>query len=120
MSKSEEHWNLSFGKTDCRFVLLLNGNLCPVKTRLALFFEATLEYLMANGYDLNWDCIWFTRMKKYNIPGMSRQVRYGRLRYHYMATAKVWVFDTTAGVFFAPQREPSWHIKKLGICIYGG
>ena len=51
------------------------------------------EYLVANGYDIKWDCIWFYEKDKYNIPGMSRQVQYGRMRYlEYMATAKIWVF----------------------------
>lgn len=36
---------------------------------------------MANGYDIKWDCIWFYEKDKYNIPGMSRQVQYGRMRY---------------------------------------
>ena len=64
-------------------------NLCPVKQN-RIVFDSSLgksysgnpkhiyEYLMANGYDLNWDCIWFYENEKYNIPGMSRQVRYGR------------------------------------------
>ncbi len=54
---------------------------------------------------------------------MSRQVRYGRLRYlYYMATAKVWVFDTKAAGFFCcaargpiifrhgtERRSKNWH-----------
>ena len=92
-------------------------NLCPVKQN-RIVFDSSLgksysgnpkhiyEYLMANGYDLNWDCIWFYENEKYNIPGMSRQVRYGRLRYlYYMATAKVWVFDT---------RQPEFLLRRKG------
>ena len=64
------------------------------------------EYLVANGYDTKWDCIWFYETEKYNIPGMSRQVQYGRMRYlYYMATAKVWVFDT---------RQPEWLVRRRG------
>lgn len=55
-------------------------NLCPVKQN-RIVFDSSLgksysgnpkhiyEYLMANGYDLNWDCIWFYENEKYNIPG---------------------------------------------------
>ncbi|MCH5252188.1 MAG: CDP-glycerol glycerophosphotransferase family protein [Lachnospiraceae bacterium] len=64
------------------------------------------EYLVANGYDTKWDCIWFFEKEKYSIPGMSRQVRYGRMRYlYYMVTAKVWVFDT---------RQPEWLVRRKG------
>ena len=56
-------------------------NLCPVKQN-RIVFDSSLgksysgnpkhiyEYLMANGYDLNWDCIWFYENEKYNIPGV--------------------------------------------------
>ena len=109
-------------------------NLCPVKQN-RIVFDSSLgksysgnpkhiyEYLMANGYDLNWDCIWFYENEKYNIPGMSRQVRYGRLRYlYYMATAKVWVFDTRQPEFLLRRKGTyyiqTWHgtpLKKLAL-----
>lgn len=81
------------------------------------------EYLMANGFDLTWDCIWFYENEKYNIPGMSRQVRYGRLRYlYYMATAKVWVFDSRQPEFLVRRKGThyiqTWHgtpLKKLAL-----
>ncbi len=81
------------------------------------------EYLMANGYDMNWDCIWFYENEKYNIPGMSRQVQYGRLRYlYYMATAKIWVFDTRQPEFLVRRKGTyyiqTWHgtpLKKLAL-----
>lgn len=109
-------------------------NLCPVKQN-RIVFDSSLgksysgnpkhiyEYLMANGYDLNWDCIWFYENEKYNIPGMSRQVRYGRMRYlYYMATAKVWVFDTRQPEFLLRRKGTyyiqTWHgtpLKKLAL-----
>lgn len=81
------------------------------------------EYLMANGYDLIWDCIWFYENERYNIPGMSRQVRYGRLRYiYYMATAKVWVFDSRQPEFLVRRKGTyyiqTWHgtpLKRLAL-----
>lgn len=81
------------------------------------------EYLMANGYDLVWDCIWFYENEIYNIPGMSRQVRYGRLRYlYYMATAKIWVFDSRQPEFLIRRKGTyyiqTWHgtpLKKLAL-----
>lgn len=81
------------------------------------------ECIMANGYDMKWDCIWFYENEKYNIPGMSRQVRYGRLRYlYYMATAKVWVFDSRQPEFLVRRRGTyyiqTWHgtpLKKLAL-----
>lgn len=81
------------------------------------------ECLMANGYDMKWDCIWFYENDKYNIPGMSRQVRYGRLRYlYYMATAKVWVFDSRQPEFLIRRKGTyyiqTWHgtpLKKLAL-----
>ena len=109
-------------------------NLCPVKQN-RIVFDSSLgksysgnpkhiyEYLMANGYDLNWDCIWFYENEKYNIPGMSRQVRYGRLRYlYYMATAKAWGFDTRQPEFLLRRKGTyyiqTWHgtpLKKLAL-----
>lgn len=81
------------------------------------------EYLMANGYDLVWDCIWFYENETYNIPGMSRQVRYGRLQYlYYMATAKIWVFDSRQPEFLIRRKGTyyiqTWHgtpLKKLAL-----
>lgn len=108
--------------------------LCPVKQN-RIVFDSSLgksysgnpkhiyEYLMANGYDMNWDCIWFYENEKYNIPGMSRQVQYGRFRYlYYMATAKVWVFDTRQPEFLVRRKGTyyiqTWHgtpLKKLAL-----
>ena len=81
------------------------------------------EYLVANGYDIRWDCIWFYENEKYNIPGMSRQVQYGRMRYlYYMATAKVWVFDNRQPEFLIRRKNTyyiqTWHgtpLKKLAL-----
>lgn len=93
-------------------------NLCPVKQN-RIVFDSSLgksysgnpkhiyEYLMANGYDLNWDCIWFYENEKYNIPGMSRQVRYGRLRYlYYMADGESLGVCTRRRSFCCAAREP--------------
>lgn len=107
---------------------------CPVKKN-RIVFDSSLgksyagnpkhiyEYLMANGYDLVWDCIWFYEKAPYNIPGMSKQVRYGRLRYiYYMATAKIWVFDSRQPEFLVRRRGTyyiqTWHgtpLKKLAL-----
>lgn len=81
------------------------------------------ECLVANGYDMKWDCIWFYEKEKYSIPGMSRQVRYGRLRYlYYMATAKIWVFDSRQPEFLIRRKGTyyiqTWHgtpLKKLAL-----
>lgn len=81
------------------------------------------EYLMANGFDLVWDCIWFYEKEKYDIPGMSKQVQYGRLRYiYYMATAKIWVFDSRQPEFLVRRKGTfyiqTWHgtpLKKLAL-----
>lgn len=81
------------------------------------------EYLVANGYDMKWDCIWFYEKEKYSIPGMSRQVRYGRVRYlYYMATAKIWVFDSRQPEFLKRRKGTyyiqTWHgtpLKKLAL-----
>ena len=81
------------------------------------------EYLVANGYDIKWDCIWFYEKDKYNIPGMSRQVQYGRMRYlYYMATAKIWVFDNRQPEFLIRRKDTyyiqTWHgtpLKKLAL-----
>ena len=81
------------------------------------------ECIVSNGYDMKWDCIWFYETEKYSIPGMSRQVRYGRLRYlYYMATAKVWVFDSRQPEFLIRRRGThyiqTWHgtpLKKLAL-----
>lgn len=81
------------------------------------------EYLVSRGYDMKWDCIWFYENEKYNIPGMSRQVQYGRLRYlYYMATAKVWVFDSRQPEFLTRRKNTfyiqTWHgtpLKRLAL-----
>ncbi len=81
------------------------------------------ECLVANGFDMKWDCIWFYEKEKYSIPGMSRQVRYGRLRYlYYMATAKIWVFDSRQPEFLIRRKGTfyiqTWHgtpLKKLAL-----
>ena len=109
-------------------------HLCPVRKN-RIVFDSSLgksyagnpkhiyECLMVNGYDLIWDCIWFYEKEKYNIPGMSRQVRYGRLRYlYYMASAKVWVFDSRQPEFLVRRKGTyyiqTWHgtpLKKLAL-----
>lgn len=109
-------------------------HLCPVKKN-RIVFDSSLgksyagnpkhiyECLMVNGYDLIWDCIWFYEKEKYNIPGMSRQVRYGRLRYlYYMASAKIWVFDSRQPEFLVRRKGTyyiqTWHgtpLKKLAL-----
>lgn len=109
-------------------------HLCPVRKH-RIVFDSSLgksyagnpkhiyECLMVNGYDLIWDCIWFYEKEKYNIPGMSRQVRYGRLRYlYYMASAKVWVFDSRQPEFLVRRKGTyyiqTWHgtpLKKLAL-----
>ena len=81
------------------------------------------ECLVANGFDMKWDCIWFYEKEKYSIPGMSRQVQYGRLRYlYYMATAKIWVFDSRQPEFLIRRKGTyyiqTWHgtpLKKLAL-----
>jgi CDP-glycerol glycerophosphotransferase len=81
------------------------------------------EYLVSKGYDMKWDCIWFYENEKYNIPGMSRQVQYGRFRYlYYMATAKVWVFDSRQPEFLVRRKGTfyiqTWHgtpLKRLAL-----
>lgn len=81
------------------------------------------EYLVSRGYDMKWDCIWFYENEKYNIPGMSRQIQYGRLRYlYYMATAKVWVFDSRQPEFLTRRKNTfyiqTWHgtpLKRLAL-----
>ena len=81
------------------------------------------EALVAHGLDMKWDCIWFYENDTYNIPGMSRQVRYGRLRYlYYMATAKVWVFDSRQPEFLRRRKGTyyiqTWHgtpLKRLAL-----
>ncbi len=109
-------------------------HLCPVKKN-RIVFDSSLgksyagnpkhiyECLMVNGYDLIWDCIWFYEKEKYNIPGMSKQVRYGRLRYlYYMASAKIWVFDSRQPEFLVRRKGTyyiqTWHgtpLKKLAL-----
>ena len=86
-------------------------NLCPVKQNRIVFDSS-----LGKSY-------WFYENEKYNIPGMSRQVRYGRLRYlYYMATAKVWVFDTRQPEFLLRRKGTyyiqTWHgtpLKKLAL-----
>lgn len=81
------------------------------------------EYLVSRGYDMKWDIIWFYEMEKYSIPGMSRQVQYGRFRYlYYMATAKIWVFDSRQPEFLVRRSGTyyiqTWHgtpLKKLAL-----
>ena len=81
------------------------------------------EALVSHGLDMKWDCIWFYENDTYNIPGMSRQVQYGRFRYlFYMATAKIWVFDSRQPEFLRRRKGTyyiqTWHgtpLKKLAL-----
>lgn len=81
------------------------------------------EYMVTHGYDKKWNCIWFYENEKYEIPGRSRQVKYGRLRYlYYMATAKIWVFDSRQPEFLIRRKNTcyiqTWHgtpLKKLAL-----
>lgn len=81
------------------------------------------EYMAAEGYDKKWDCIWFYENERYKIPGRSRQVKYGRLRYlYYMATAKIWIFDSRQPEFLIRRKNTyyiqTWHgtpLKKLAL-----
>ncbi len=81
------------------------------------------EALVSHGHDMKWDCIWFYENETYNIPGMSHQVQYGRLRYlYYMATAKVWVFDSRQPEFLIRRKNTyyiqTWHgtpLKRLAL-----
>ena len=66
------------------------------------------EYMASAGYDEKWDCVWFYESRKYPVRGRCRQVQFGRLRYlYYMATAKIWVFDS---------RQPEFLIRRKGTC----
>lgn len=109
-------------------------HVCPVKQN-RIVFDSNLgksyagnpkyiyEHLMKNGYDLVWDCVWFYEDNPYNIPGKSKQVQYGRLRYlYYMATAKIWIFDSRQPEFLVRRKGTyyiqTWHgtpLKKLAL-----
>lgn len=81
------------------------------------------EYMVNGGYDKKWDCIWFYENERYSIPGRSRQVKYGRLRYlYYMATARIWIFDSRQPEFLIRRENTyyiqTWHgtpLKKLAL-----
>lgn len=116
------------------FIYRIICHLCPVK-KDRIVFNSSLgksyagnprhiyEYLAANGYDLRWECIWFYESEPYNIPGRNKQVRYGRMRYiYYMATAKIWVFDSRQPEFLLRRKGTyyiqTWHgtpLKKLAL-----
>ena len=124
-------------KTAKGAVVLLYRLMCvvlPVKKNRVVFDSSVgknyagnprhiYEYLVANGYDMRWDCIWFYESERYDIPGMSRQVRFGRLRYlYYMATARIWVFDSRQPEFLIRRKNTlyiqTWHgtpLKKLAL-----
>ena len=81
------------------------------------------EYIVTNGYDKKWDCIWFYENERYKISGRSRQIKYGRLRYlYYMATARIWIFDSRQPEFLIRRKNTyyiqTWHgtpLKKLAL-----
>lgn len=120
-----------------KMVVLLYHLMCfilPVKKKRIVFDsslgksyagnpKAIYECMVAKGYDKKWECIWFYESKKYDIPGEAKQVQFGRLRYlYYMATAKVWVFDSRQPEFLKRRKNThyiqTWHgtpLKKLAL-----
>ncbi len=127
-------WMYGFFKVVAVLFYRLMCLLLPVKKNRVVFDSSLgksyagnpkyiYEYLVSNGYDIRWDCIWFYENEKYNIPGMSRQVQYGRFRYlYYMATAKVWVFDNRQPEFLIRRKDTyyiqTWHgtpLKRLAL-----
>lgn len=81
------------------------------------------EYMVTQGFDEKWECIWFYEKKPYDIPGMAVQVPMKRLKYlYYMATANVWIFDSRQPQFLRRRKDTlyiqTWHgtpLKKLAL-----
>lgn len=66
------------------------------------------EYMVKNGLDKKYECVWIFRNTNINIPGNAKIAAYGRFRYlYYMAVAGIWVFDC---------RQPKFLKKKKGVC----
>ncbi len=81
------------------------------------------EYMIENAYQEKWELTWFYESKPYPMPGDGYQYHYGRLRYlYYMATAKIWIFDSRQPEFLIKRKKgyyiQTWHgtpLKKLGL-----
>ncbi len=85
--------------------------------------KALYETIISQDLDKIYECIWFYEKKRFEIPGNSIQVKYGRLRYlYYMATAAFWIFDARCPAFIKKRKNVSylqtWHgtpLKKLAL-----
>lgn len=81
------------------------------------------EYMVLQGLDKEWNCIWFYENIPYEIPGAAIQVPMKRLKYlYYMATANVWIFDSRQPQFLVRRKNTlyiqTWHgtpLKKLAL-----
>lgn len=85
--------------------------------------KALYETIILHGFDKVYECIWFYKKDRFDIPGDCIQVRYGRLKYlYYMATAGYWIFDARAPKFMKKRKQvrylQTWHgtpLKKLAL-----
>lgn len=85
--------------------------------------RAIYEYMVSQGLDEKWECIWFYEKTPYPIPGACTQVPMKRFRYlYYMATAGVWIFDSRQPQFLKRRKNTlyiqTWHgtpLKKLAL-----
>lgn len=81
------------------------------------------EYMVEQGLDKKYKCVWFFRDTNVDIPGNATIVTYARLKYlYYMAVAKTWVFDCRQPGFLKKKDKvnyiQTWHgtpLKKLAL-----
>lgn len=81
------------------------------------------EYMVEQGLDKKYHCVWFFCDKNATVPGKATVVPYARLRYlYYMAIAGVWVFDCRQPKFLKKRSGvkyiQTWHgtpLKKLAL-----
>jgi CDP-glycerol glycerophosphotransferase len=85
--------------------------------------RAIYEYMVEQGLDKKYRCIWLFENPKTKIPGLAKVVKFRRIRYfYYMAVAGVWIFDCRQPDFLVKRKEAhyiqTWHgtpLKKLAL-----
>lgn len=81
------------------------------------------EYLVEQGLDKKYDCIWLFENPRTKVPGRAKVVKFRRIRYfYYMAAAGVWIFDCRQPDFLVKRQETryiqTWHgtpLKRLAL-----
>ncbi len=116
------------------FGYYIMNTICPVnKKRVVLSSslgksysgnpKAIYEKMVSLGLDKEYECIWFYEKHPFDIPGVNKQVKFGRMKYlFYMATANFWIFDARQPEFLRKRNRvtylQTWHgtpLKKLAL-----